>query len=272
MVPAAGRALVTGASSGIGEAIARRLAARGSSLVLCARRRSRLETLADELRTRHGVTVEVIEADLARDGAAMEVARLATRSGPVDLLVNNAGSSAFGAFGDVSLDAQLGQIRLNVLALVELSGLLLPPMRERRRGAILNLASTAAFQPLAYNAIYAATKAFVLSFSEALSVELSGTGVQVVTFCPGIADTEFFEAASRVGETFRPSGWVAMSADRVAAYAMRALDRRRALAFAGLHNWFTTFLASVAPRFLVRLAAGRVFRRMLSWQRRRATR
>ena len=266
---ATGRALITGASAGIGEALARRLAARGFALVLSARRRQRLEALAAELGKRHGVAVEVIEADLSREGMPAEVARLAARGGDVDLLVNNAGAGAFGAFSDLPLDAQLGQIRLNLVALVELCGLLLPAMRARGRGAILNVASTAGFQPLAYNAVYAASKAFVVSFGEALAVELSGSGVQVVTFCPGVADTEFFAAARRVGEAFRPSRLVAMSADRVADHAMRALDRRQALAFAGLRNWCTTFVVRLFPRAWVRVLAGRIFRRMLSWQRAR---
>ena len=258
------RALVTGASSGIGEAIARRLAARGFSLVLCARRRDRLEALAADLRRLHGVAVEVLEVDLARMGAVEDVARRATEHGTIDLLVNNAGSAAFGAFADLPLDAQLAIVRLNVLALVELTGRLMPGMRERGRGAVLNVASTAGFQPLAYNAVYAATKAFVLHFGEALAVEQRGSGIDVVTLCPGITDTEFFAAASRVGETFSPSGMVAMHPERVADHALRALDRRQALAFAGARNWFTTLLVRLAPRSLVRWAAGRAFRWMLS--------
>jgi uncharacterized protein len=257
------RALVTGASSGIGAAIARRLAERGWALVLCARRRDRLETLAAELGARHGVAVEWVEGDLARAGGPADVARRASDAGAVDLLVNVAGAGAFGPFADLSLDAQLALIRLNVLALVELCGLLLPAMRARRAGAILNVASTAGFQPLAYSAVYAATKAFAVHFGEALSVELRGSGVDVVTLCPGITDTEFFAAASRVGEPFSPPALLAMNADRVARHALRALDRRRALAFAGPHNWLTTWLVSLAPRALVRNLAGGVFRRML---------
>ena len=262
-------ALVTGASSGIGEAIARRLAARGTSLVLCARRRDRLEALASDLRARHGVAVEVVEADLTRDGAAADLARRAAEHGPIDLLVNNAGAGAFGTFAGLPLDAQLALVRINVLALVELTGHLLPAMAARGHGAILNIASTSGFQPLAYNAVYAATKAFVVHFGEALAVEQRGSGIDVVTLCPGITDTEFFAAASRVGETFRPSGALAMSADRVAHYAMRALDRRRALAFAGSHNWLTSLLVRLAPRSWVRAVAGSVFRWMLSRQRAR---
>ena len=215
------------------------------------------------------MSVEVVDADLTREGSAAEVARLAAALGPIDLLVNNAGSTAFGAFADLPLDAQLALVRLNVLALVELTGSVLPAMRARGRGTILNVASTSGFQPLAYTAVYAATKAFVLHFSEALAVEQRGSGIDVVTLCPGITDTEFFVAASRVGETFRPSGALAMSASRVADYAMRALDRRRALVFAGAHNWLTTFLVRLAPRSWVRSLAGTVFRWMLSRQRAR---
>jgi hypothetical protein len=262
------RALITGASSGIGEAVARKLAARGFSLVVCARRRDRLEAIAADLASRHGAAIDVVDVDLASPDAAGDVARRALDGGPIDLLVNNAGSGAFGAFADMPLDAQLAMIRVNVSALVELTGRILPHMRARGRGAILLVASTAGFQPLAYNAIYAATKAFAVSFGEALAVETRGTGVNVITFCPGITGSEFFDAASHVGEAFRPSGALVMSPERVADHAMRALDRRRELAFAGVRNWFTTLLASAAPRWLVRHAAGRVFRWMLSRQAR----
>lgn len=259
-------ALVTGASSGIGEAIARRLAARGTSLLLCARRRDRLETLASDLRAKHGVVIEVVEADLTSDGVAADLARRAAEHGPIDVLVNNAGAGAFGKFADLPLDAQLALVRINVMALVELTGHVLPGMAARGHGAILNIASTSGFQPLAYNAVYAATKAFVVSFGEALAVEQRGSGIDIVTLCPGITETEFFVAASRVGETFRPSGTLSMSADRVADYAMRALDRKSALAFAGAHNWLTTFLVRLAPRSWVRAVAGSVFRWMLARQ------
>lgn len=261
-----GRALVTGASAGIGLAIARRLAARGWALVLCARRRDRLEALAADLGSR--VPVDVIEADLARPGAASEVARQALENGPVDLLVNNAGSGVFGSFGDHPIEGQLDMVRLNVLALVELSGLLLPAMRSRGSGAILNIASTSGFQPLAYAAVYAATKAFVVSFGEALATELRGSGVNVTTFCPGFTDTEFFAAANRVGAAFRPAGFMTMSADEVAEHAVIAMDRRRPLAFAGLRNWLSTWMVSVAPRSLVRRLAAGVFRWLLARQQR----
>ncbi|HEX4951733.1 MAG TPA: SDR family oxidoreductase, partial [Blastocatellia bacterium] len=178
--------LITGASYGIGEAFAQRLAAGGAHLILTARSLDRLETLAAQLRTQHGVNVTVIGADLAATTGAREVFEETNRAGlQVDLLINNAGFGALGDFAQLSLPRQLEMIQVNITALVELTHLYLQSMRARRSGAILNVASTASFQAVPYFAVYAATKAFVLSFSESLAEENRSYGIRVMALCPG---------------------------------------------------------------------------------------
>lgn len=198
-------ALVTGASSGIGEQFARQLAARGHDVVLSARSEDRLQELAQRLRGDHpGIKVEVISADLAVPGAASVLAaELAARDIRVDVLVNNAGFGSHDAFVDEDTDNVVREIQLNCTALVELTSRLLPTMVERKQGGVLNVASTAAFQPIATMAVYAATKAFVLSFTEALWAETRKSGVRVMALCPGPTDTAFFDVA---GKEFLTSG------------------------------------------------------------------
>jgi short-subunit dehydrogenase len=179
-------AVVTGSSRGIGRRFAHALAARSRDLVLVARPSDDLDQLADELRAEHDVTVVVVAADLAEPGAAGEVAKTIFDQGlEVDLLVNNAALVEHGAFDELSSDAHAHAIRLNVVALVEITRALLPPMLERRRGGIVNVSSISGFQPMPYFAVYAATKAFVTSFSLALAEEVRPSGVAVVTLCPG---------------------------------------------------------------------------------------
>src|ERR671934_3131179 len=188
-------ALITGASSGIGEEFARQLAARGHGVFLVARREERLRALADDLERLHGIRAEVATADLADpDQTEALPGRVAERGLDVEVLVNNAG---FTTVGDVheNPDRQLGMIRVNCEALVALTTACLPAMVERGRGAVIQVASVAGFQPIPVQAVYAATKAFVLSFSEAVSTELRGTGVTMTVLCPGPVATEFVEAA-----------------------------------------------------------------------------
>jgi short-subunit dehydrogenase len=189
-------ALVTGASMGLGAEFARRLAAEGTDLVLVARRTDLLEALAAELGAAHGVATTVISMDLARPESARDlVADLAARSITVDILVNNAG---FGTHGDLAAadpDRVAAEIQLNVGTLTGLTARLLPAMIDRGYGLVVNLASTAAFLPLPHMAVYAATKAFVLSFSRALWAETRRTGVRVIAVCPGATSTEFFAVA-----------------------------------------------------------------------------
>jgi len=240
-------ALVTGASSGIGEVFARELAERGANLVLVARSEAKLEALAHELRDRFQVSVEVLAQDLSEPGAGTALAgRLSEQGLQVDVLVNNAG---FGLFGPLhKLDpARVGQeVQLNVAALTELTCALLPEMRARNRGAIVNVASTAAFQPLPYMAVYGATKAYVLSFTEALWAETRGTEVRVTALCPGATDTAFFDTASD-----NASVGVRMAPEEVVAAAFRALERRRCSVIPGLPNQVLAASTRAVPRQLV---------------------
>ncbi|HLN57107.1 MAG TPA: SDR family oxidoreductase, partial [Thermoanaerobaculia bacterium] len=191
-----GNALVTGASSGIGKELARLIAADGYDLVLVARRQERLEELARELSVAHGVSARVIAADLADpDSPKRIVEELEAERIAVDVLVNNAGFGIYGRLWNSDITRQLEIIQVNVVALTDLTGRLLPGMVSRKRGRIVNVASTAAFQPGPYQAVYYATKAYVLSFSEAIAEELKGTGVTVTALCPGPTTTEFQEAA-----------------------------------------------------------------------------
>lgn len=185
-------ALVTGASSGIGLELARELAAGGYDLVLVARSEKKLEELAAELRGRHGAGARVLARDLARPEAPEEIfAELQGAGVAVDVLVNNAGFATFGPFAETGLGSELEELQVNVVALTHLTKKFLPGMLARRRGGVLNVASTAAFQPGPLMAVYYATKAYVLSFSEALAEELRDTGVTVSVLCPGPTATEF---------------------------------------------------------------------------------
>ena len=189
-------ALITGASSGIGAEFARQLAAKKLDLVLIARSQDKLDHLAEQLRQQHDIRAEVIAQDLTENRASFSVARRVEELGLViDLLVNNAGFGAYGPFVEGALDAQSSMIQLNISALVELTHLFLPTMLERRQGGIINVASIAGFQPMPYWSVYAASKAFVLSFSEALWAEVKEKGVKVLALCPGPTESNFFESA-----------------------------------------------------------------------------
>lgn len=245
-------ALITGASMGIGEAFANALAARGYDLALVARSGPALERIAQRLRTERGVRVEPIVADL-EDRTAVERAGNETeaRLGRVDLLVNNAGYGAHGHFEALGPARNLGQVRLNIEALVALTDRFAPAMLERGRGGVINVASTAAFQPVPYMAVYGASKAFVLSFSEALAEEFRGRGVRVLALCPGATQTNFFNVAgenAQVGR-FRTS-------EQVVETGLRAFDRGRSSVIDGTSNRLLAFSPRLAPRSLVaRLAA-----------------
>jgi short-subunit dehydrogenase len=249
------RALVTGASSGIGAAFARGLARRGEKLVLVARRGERLRQLALEL----GGDVATITLDLTHPTAPAELeAELQGRGFEVDLLVNNAGVGHTGPFSTEPLERALGIVELNVRALVELTRRLLPGMLLRRRGRIVNVVSMAAFQPVPYLAVYAASKAFVLSFSESLICELRGSGVRVQALCPGNIPTEFQKVAGTDQVLFdrTPS----MSPEAVVAASLRALDKGSGRVVPGFRERATLALQSVAPRGVVVCIAGELFR------------
>jgi short-subunit dehydrogenase len=237
-------ALVTGASSGIGAVFARELVKRGANLVLVARSQDKLEALGEQLRDRAGASVEVLACDLSQPGAgAALAARLAERGLPIDVLVNNAGFGLFGALHAADPVRTGQQVQLNVAALTELTCALLPPMRDRDRGAIVNVASTAAFQPLPYMAVYGATKSYVLSFTEALWAETRGTGVRVTALCPGATDTAFFDTASEDASIGRR-----MAPEQVVAAAFSALERRRCSVVPGLRNRLLASAPRLTPR------------------------
>jgi short-subunit dehydrogenase len=250
------RALVTGASSGIGDAFARRLAGEGTDLVVVARSADRLDGLAAELRTRHGVDVEVLPADLT-DGA--DVAKIEDRlrvvDRPVDLLINNAGFGTSGAFLDLPVDREDEMIRLNVLALVRLTHAALDAMRGRGRGNVVNISSTGSFQPLPTFATYAATKAFVTSFTEAVHEEVRRDGLGVTVVCPGFTRTNFADVAGAHDQSRLPS-FVWMTADEVARIGLDAAARNDALCVTGAKNRIAAALVGAMPRRLVRRITG----------------
>ncbi len=251
-------ALVTGASSGIGECFARRLAARQQNLILVARSKEKLATLAKELNSAHGIVAQPIDFDLGVPGAAVRLAGLLReRQLPVNLLVNNAGFGARGRFHQLPLERQSEMIRLNILALIELTYHLLPAMVEARRGGIINVSSTASFQPVPYTTVYGATKAFVTSFSLGLAEELRGSGVKVVTLCPGGTETNFFRA-SGYGERKMPIG--KQTAEEVVKVALKALDRNGGLVVSGTANKAGVFVQRFVPRSLVTKSAARLFK------------
>jgi short-subunit dehydrogenase len=243
-------ALITGASSGLGWELARLFAADGSDLILTARRVDRLEALAAELQTGHGVHVRVIGLDLSRPGAARELFQQTTADGTqVDVLVNNAGFGKLVRFQDLPVETYTAMLELNVTALTELTRLFLPAMLARRRGHILNVASTASFQPGPNAAVYYASKAYVRSFSEALAEELRGSGVTVTALCPGPTKTGFGEESAMEGTLlFR----YAMEAAPVALAGYRAMRRGRTTVITGLGNRVLALNSKLLPGWIVR--------------------
>jgi uncharacterized protein len=248
-------ALVTGASSGLGEEFARLFAADGIDLVLVARRRDRLDALARELREARKVTVHVIAADLAVPDEVERVVR-EVQALPVEIefLVNNAGLGNVGTFATSPLERQLVMVDVNVRALVRLTHAFLPAMIAHRRGRVLNLGSTAGLQPGPFGAVYYATKAFVNSFSEALSHELKGTGVTATVSLPGATATEFASVAGSGGTRLFRSG--VMSSREVAAEAYRAMHRGTPFVVHGWKNRVLAFSIRLGPRSMVRAIAG----------------
>lgn len=251
-------ALVTGASGGIGACFARALGARGRNLVLVARSKDKLEALAGEITAKHSLRIEVITHDLSEAGAAQRLAAiLAERGIAVDLLVNNAGFGAHGLFWKLSLDRQVEMLRLNVVTLTELTHLLLPAMVERRSGGIINISSTASFQPVPYTSVYAATKAYVTSFSMGIAEEVAEYGVRVLALCPGATATNFLDAG-QFSEINLPGGLE--SPEAVVEAGLRAFDHGKSLAVTRFLNRLLVFALRVAPRRLAAQQAGNMFR------------
>lgn len=251
-------ALITGASSGIGAAFARLLAARGMHLVLTARRQDRLQELADELHTRHGTRCEIVVGDLCDPAAARHIHDEVHQRGiAVELLINNAGFGFVGTIDDTDPLRMMQMIQLNIASLVELTYLFLPHMKQRGHGGIINLSSIAAFQPVAYMPVYSASKCFVLHFSEALWAEARDHGVTVTALCPGTTATEFFDVAG-------VSGWLGKhrhhSAEYVAKKALRSLEKGRQYVIPGWQNFLLSLGVRLARRKMVVLQSMRFFR------------
>jgi len=241
--------LITGASRGIGLELAKLLAADGSNLVLVARSAQPLEALAEELRGAHGVEVRVEVADLADPAAPGGLAE-ALADLQIDVLINNAGFGSTGAFWELPVEGEVGQVQVNIAALTALTRLFLPGMVARKHGRVLNIASTAAFQPGPYMSTYYATKAYVLSFSEGLAHELKGTGVTVTAHCPGATATGFGAVAgndkNKLFTKMTPA-----SAPEVAAHAYAAMKAGKAVSIHGLMNWFAAWSVRFSPRAVV---------------------
>ena len=250
-------ALVTGASGGIGEEFAVQLAGRGAHLVLVARRAEKLEALRQTLTARHpGIVVDIVTADLSVPGSGAGVeAEVRSLGRTIDVLINNAGIGLHGQFVDQEPEPNAAQIQLNCGTVVDLTARFLPAMVERRQGVVLNVASTAAFQPTPGMAVYGATKAFVLSYTEALWQECRGTGVKILALCPGATQTEFFD---RTGEQFLTDG--RQSAEQVVDNAFSALDKSDPTVISGFRNALLASGYRIAPRKLLLAVSERMLK------------
>jgi short-subunit dehydrogenase len=238
-------ALITGASSGIGEAIARELAARGQNLTLAARREEKLAALASELHDRHGVRAGVIACDLGEED---ERARLEARISELDL--------------DGDRQRQVDMVKLNCEAVVDMTGRYLPAMVRRGRGGILNVASTGGFQPMPKSATYGASKAFVLSHSEAIHHELGGTGVHLTVLCPGPVRTEFSDAAGLNNANEKGPGFIWTSVEDVAREAVDGLASNKRTVVPGLLNQAGTYAGRYTPRWMLLPFASRIWQQV----------
>lgn len=244
--------LITGASSGIGAELARGLARRGHHVTLAARREDRLKELAAELSAEHGIDADVIAVDVSDPDARATLKRsLAARRRAVEILVNNAGYGSGGPFTELDPEQEAAMVRVNVEALVALTGMFVPLMVQRGRGAVLNLASLIAFQPVPFQATYGATKAAVLSFTEALHEELRGTGVTATAVCPGPVRTEFGAAGGFGGADDRIPDRLWLEADKVAEDALRGMENGDRVTVPGRRNQLLALYGQHLPRSLL---------------------
>lgn len=250
--------LITGASSGIGEAFARRLAAEKRDLVLVARSENRLHEICDELMLKHKITAHYIATDLTAFGSQDELFRETTRHGfEIDWLINNAGFGAMGDFAELDLERAMEMITLNVSAVVSLTHLYLKGMRQRRYGKIINVSSAAGFQPIPFMAVYAATKAFITSFSEAVAEENRPFGIQVMALCPGSTQTNFFRASN----IERPVTVKAQQTpNQVVESAMRGIKGNKTKVVSGFTNYIGALLGKHTPNTITTRAIGRALR------------
>lgn len=250
-------ALITGASAGIGRAFAKELAAGGTNVVLTARRRERLEELADQVSAQGGIRAEIVVADLARPEAVVEIFEF-TREKRIDieLLINNAGVGAYGEVPRMSLARQIEMIDVNISAVLRMTHLFLQAMIERRRGDILIVSSTAAFQPVPYMSVYAATKAWDLHFAEALAEEMAPHGVRVCALCPGSTASEFHSVAREPKRIQHRQE----SAEKVARTGLEALAKGQSYRISGAKNYISTHAERLATRKMVARVAGKMFR------------
>ncbi len=250
--------LITGASGGIGHVFAQKLAARGENVFLVARSGEKLAVICNALIAEHNVDAQFFALDLTeRDAPARLFAETERRGLEVETLVNNAGYGSVGEFSLLDLENELRMIDLNVRSLVELTHHYLAPMRERKRGAIINVASTVAFQPVPFMAVYGATKAFVLSFSEALWDENRAHGVRVLALCPGSTDTNFFEAAG----TETPPAAIVQTPEEVVETGLRALERGQSHVISGWMNFLLAESNRLAPRSVATRIAGMILKK-----------
>lgn len=254
-------ALITGASSGIGAAFAATLARAGSDLILVARSEDKLRQLAGELTRETGRNIQVIAADLSKPDAGARLRKqVDALEMAVDLLINNAGFGTQGAFEQQDAAREAEEIRLNASAVVDLSHAFLPPMLDARHGAIINIASSAAFQPMPFFAVYAATKAFVYSFSDALNEELRGRGVHVMSVCPGPVDTAFFEATGAHNLRKKVPKGSMVSAQYIVDASLAGLASRSRVVVPGGMTKIAALATAVAPRAVVTRLVGRIMR------------
>ena len=250
--------LITGASSGIGKEFARQLAGRGHDLLLVARSGDKLRRLCDELGTKHRINAQFIVADLLDPDERLRVVKeTAGRDLVVDLLVNNAGFGSAGDFATLDIERELEIVELNVKALVDLTHRFLVPMRERRRGTIINVSSAAGFQPLPFMATYAASKSFVTAFTEAIAEENRPYGIHVMALCPGSTKTNFFEASS-IDKPVQIKGQ--QTVDDVVAAALRGLDAGRTVVVSGVANKIGALLGKYVPTGISRRFVGKALR------------
>lgn len=249
------RALITGASKGIGESMAEDLATRGWDLILVARSQDLLESLQVRLEKEHGISVTIYSCDLTNSSERSSLISDVLAEGRLDALINNAGFGSTGAFQTLSIDRELRQIELNISTVVALTHALLP-LLVQHNGYVLNIASTAGFQPGPYMAVYYASKSFVLHFSEALSVELKESGVSVTAHCPGATESEFSKVAGNDKTMLFSKFNHVMSREVVAKHAIDSMLTREVVAISGWRNRLLTFTVRFNPRWLVRRLAG----------------